>query len=114
MTTVTIGVTSREQLNTKFRRAMNGEPQGAFRGFETPDDLFSTLTPGRWAILRALTGAGPLSLGETARRLGQDTQTLESDVRVLVKAGLLEQQGDGEVEFPFDAVHVDFMLQAAS
>ena len=58
MNTVTVGVTSREEINARFRRAMNGEPQ--------------------------------------------------------VNACFLEKLDDGRIEFPFDAIHVDFMLRAVS
>jgi len=30
------------------------------------------LNPNRWAILKALTGAGPLGVRELARRVGRD------------------------------------------
>jgi predicted transcriptional regulator len=114
MNTVTVGVTSHEEINARFRRAMNGEPQGAFRGFETIEDLWETLTLKRWAILQTLTGSGPLALWEIARRVGRKVESVEADVQALVNAGFLEKLDDGRTEFPFDAVHVDFMLRAVS
>jgi hypothetical protein len=30
-----------------------------------------------------------------------------------IAAGVLRKTGDGKIEFPFDAVHVDFVLKAA-
>lgn len=114
MNTVTVGVISREEINTRFRRAINGEPQGAFGGFETIEDFWETLTPKRWAILQTLTGAGPLVLLEIVQRVGCQVEIVEADVQVLVNAGFLEKLDDGRIEFPFDAVHVDFMLRAVS
>ncbi|WP_295388311.1 transcriptional regulator [uncultured Thiodictyon sp.] len=114
MNAVTIGVASREETNARFTRAISGEPQGAFRTFATVDDLWRTLTPKCRALLRVLTGAGPVSLREAARQVGRDLKAVEADVHTLLNAGLLERTDTGMIEFPFDAVHVDFMLQAAS
>jgi hypothetical protein len=36
---------------------------------------------------------------------------VHEDVAILVNAGLLNRRKDGAIEFPFDAVHVDFMLR---
>ncbi|MGF6972345.1 hypothetical protein QFZ94_000772 [Paraburkholderia sp. JPY465] len=33
---------------------------------------------------------------------------------VLLNAGVLDRNADGTIEFPYDAVHVDFMITAAS
>jgi hypothetical protein len=35
------------------------------------------------------------------------------DVHALLAAGVLRKNADGKIEFPFDAVHVDFVLKAA-
>lgn len=58
-------------------------------------------------------GAGPLSIREAARRVGRDVKAVHGDVTALLNAGLLERTVDGRVEFPFEAVKVEFMLQAA-
>jgi len=112
MSTVTIGVLSREALNSRFLNALNGELQDSFRGFETLEDLWQTLTPRRWTILGAITGLGPVSLCEIVRRVGCHVKAVHEDVRVLVNAGLLNRREDGAIEFPFDALHVDFMLRS--
>ncbi|WP_295441351.1 helix-turn-helix domain-containing protein [uncultured Thiodictyon sp.] len=112
MNAVTIGIASREETNARFMRAMSGEPQGAFRTIATVDDLWRTLTPKRWMLLRALTGAGPVSLREAARRVGRDLRTVETDIHRLLNAGLLEKTDTRMIEFPFDVVHVDFILRA--
>jgi hypothetical protein len=38
---------------------------------------------------------------------------VHGDVTALLAAGLLNRTADGEIEFPFDAVKVEFLLQAA-
>ena len=35
------------------------------------------------------------------------------DVQTLLTSGVLDKTDDGKIQFPYDAVHVDFMLKAA-
>jgi predicted transcriptional regulator len=114
MNTVVIGVASREEANARVMRALKtGEPQGAYRSFSSTTELWRTLSPKRWDVLKAMTGAGALSLREVARRVQRDVKSVHADVHILLNAGLLDKTDDGKLVFPFDAVHVDFMLQAA-
>jgi len=114
MNIVVIGVASREEANARFMRSLEtGKPQGAYRSFESTADLWRTLSPKRWEVLKIMTGAGALSLREVARRLERDVKGVHTDVHALLNAGLLDKTDDGKILFPFDAVHVDFMLKAA-
>ena len=114
MNTVRIGVSSREEIARRVLRAVEtGEPQGSYITFESPEALWKTLTPRRWDILRALTGAGPLSIREAARRVGRDVKAVHGDVHALIDSGVVDKTDDGKIVFPYDAVHVDFMLNAA-
>jgi len=113
MNTVTLEVSSRMATNRRFQRASEGEPQGAFISFETPGLLFKVLTQKRWELLAAMTGAGPMSLREAARRVGRDVKAVHSDVHALLDAGLLRKTEKGRIVFPFDAVRVSFELRAA-
>ena len=54
-----------------------------------------------------------LAIREIARRAGRDVRAVHSDVHVLLRAGVLEKTVDGGVIFPYDAIHVDFLLKAA-
>lgn len=81
--------------------------------FETPELLWQTLTIKRWEILKAMTGAGVLSIREVARRVNRDVKAVHGDVHALLNAGLLKKSGEG-VTFPYDGIHVDFTLQAAA
>jgi predicted transcriptional regulator len=67
----------------------------------------------RWELLKVMTGAGPMTIREAARRLERDVKAVHGDVQALLKAGLLQKTENGRIIFPFDAVHVDFMLKAA-
>ena len=81
--------------------------------FETPELLWKVLTAKRWDILKALTGAGPVSIREVARRVGRDVKAVHGDVHALLLAGLIDKTEDGKVVFPYEALHVDFMIKAA-
>lgn len=113
MKTVTLEVASREKLARRFRNAFDGATQGSFIAFDSPELLFKIISGKRWELLKVLTGAGPLSIRETARRLGRDVKAVHGDVQALLQAGLLQKTEQGRIVFPFDAVHVDFMLSAA-
>ncbi len=80
--------------------------------FASPELLWQVLTAKRWQILKAMTGAGSLSIRAVARRVGRDVKAVHADLHALIDAGLIEQDAQG-VCFPYDAVHVDFMLDAA-
>lgn len=113
MHTVTLDVSSRERTNHRLQRAFRGEAQGAFISFETPALLFKVLSAKRWDLLKMMTGAGRLTIREAARRLGRDVKAVHGDVHALLKVGILQKTANGCILFPFDAIHVDFMLKAA-
>ena len=71
------------------------------------------LTAKRWEFLKILCGAGPISIREAARRLGRDVKAVHGDVTALLDAGVLHRTPEGQIEFPFDAVKVEFVLRAA-
>ncbi|UOD50458.1 HVO_A0114 family putative DNA-binding protein [Orrella daihaiensis] len=84
-------------------------------GFATPELLWQVLTAKRWELLKAMCGAGPMSIRAAARRVNRDVKAVHSDITALIAAGVVcrNQDGQGQVQFPFDAVKVEFMLQAA-
>ena len=113
MRTVTLEVGSREKIKRRFLRACEGESQGAFISFESPALLFKVLSGKRWELLKVMTGAGPMTIREAARRVGRDVKAVHGDVQALLKVGMLQKTNNGRITFPYDAVHVDFMLKAA-
>lgn len=113
MTRVALSVDSRDAISARFVAAMHGETQGAFITFATPELLFQTLTLRRWQLIKAMTGAGPLSIRELARRLGRDVRSVHDDVNALLDVGMLERSDDRSVAFPYDAVRVKFTICAA-
>ena len=115
MNTVTIEVADRRTLDARFVEAMRqGRPVGALITFPTVQALWSALTVKRWEIVQALCGAGPVTLREVARRVSRDVKGVHTDVHALLAAGVLEKTDGGNIAFPYDAVHVDFMMKAAA
>jgi len=110
---VTIGISSEDDTKTRMRRAFQGEKQGAFIGFATAELLWKVITPKRWGVLRAMTGAGPVAIREVARRVDRDVKSVHGDIQALLKAGVLDRAKNGRIVFPYDEVHVDFVLRAA-
>ena len=115
MKTVILDVATRRDAGEDFLRAWESrKPQRAARiSFETPELLWKVLTARRWELLKILCGAGPVSIREAARRVGRDVKTVHGDVTALLDAGVLDRTDSGGIEFPYEAVHVDFMLKAA-
>jgi predicted transcriptional regulator len=114
MRTVTLDVSSRETTNRRFLRAYEGEPQGEIISFESPALLFKVLSGKRWEVLNFMTGSGPMTIRELARRLGRDVKAVHGDVHALLNAGILQKTDGGQIVFPFEALHVDFMLKEAA
>ena len=113
MNTVTIGVSSLDETKSRMRRAFRGEKQGAFIAFASLELLWKVLTPKRWEIVRAMTGVGPLAHSRVARRVGRDVKSVHGDVQSLLKAGVLDRIDDGRIVFPYDEIHVNFVVRAA-
>jgi hypothetical protein len=75
--------------------------------------VWTVLTAKRWALLKLLAGKEPMSLRAVSRAAGRDVKGVHTDVHALVDAGILRRDEQGRITFPFDEVHVDFLLRAA-
>ena len=115
MKTVTLDVRSPQRaVSDALAAAKSGRPARTARiSFATPELLWRVLTAKRWQILRALCGAGPLSIREVARRVNRDVKAVHSDVTALLMAGVLDRTEAGQVELPYETVRVEFQLEAA-
>lgn len=115
MKTVTLDVRPSADSMADFVQAWKtGKPQKSARiSFATPELLWQVLTAKRWELLKALCGAGPVSIREAARRVGRDVKAVHGDVTALLNAGVLDRTEEGSIVFPFEAVKVEFLLQAA-
>ena len=108
MKTVTLEVRAPGEGMKEFVQTWrSGKAQRSARiGFATPEILWKVLSAKRWELLKVLCGAGPVSIREAARRV-------QRDVTALLSAGLLNRTETGSIEFPYEAVKVEFLLQAA-
>ena len=115
MNTVILEVRSLTDTLADATRAMkSGRAEREARiGFATPELLWRVLTTKRWELLKAMCGAGAMSIREAARRVGRDVKAVHGDVVALLDAGVLSRVAGGGVVFPFEAVKVEFMLEAA-
>lgn len=115
MKTVILDVRDPLQVMTSFERNwVSGDADGSERiSFASPELLWKVLTARRWALLKVLCGAGPISIRELARRTDRDVKALDGDVTALIRAGVVNCVAGGGVVFPYDAIKVEFLLQAA-
>ena len=115
MKTVTLDVRSPEEAAQDFVNAWKtGKAQKSARiSFATPELLWKVLTAKRWDILKAMRGAGPVTVREIARRVERDVKSVHTDLTALVKAGVLDKTEGGQVVLPCESVKVEFLLQAA-
>ena len=114
MKTVTIDIRPLADTLDDFTRTWKSGKSSAPRiSFASPELMFKVLSGKRWELLNAMTGVGAMSIREAARRVERDVKAVHGDVTALLNAGLLSKTDDGMIVFPYDAIHVDFMLKAA-
>lgn len=113
-TTLIIGIDSIQDARQRMQAALrSGQPGAAPRyTFQSAEDMARTLTPGRWGLIAALTGAGPLGVRELARRVDRDVKGVHTDALALVQCGLVDKADDGKLLFPYQHVKVQFELHA--
>jgi predicted transcriptional regulator len=115
METLMIEVATDAEFNARIVRAAEcGEPQPPGYFFDTEEALLDTLTGNRFAILKALAGAGPLGVRELARRVGRDVRAVHADAQRLVAIGLIDKAADGKLLFPYDGVHIELGWRVAA
>jgi predicted transcriptional regulator len=99
-----------DRFEAAWNRRLEGRKPSALRVLTMLDLplVLRTLTPARWTLLEQLRDAGPSSIYELAKRLGRDYKNVHTDVTALVKIGLIERSGDGQVTVPWDVVRAEF------
>lgn len=115
MKTVTLDVRTPSSAMKDFTRGWTrGKAEHSARiSFASPELLWRVLTARRLELLKVLCGAGPVSIRETARRVGRDVKAVHGEVTALLKAGVIDRTDDGRIVFPYDAVKVEFVLEVA-
>lgn len=96
------------------RKAASRKYQGEILNFESVELFLGRLTPLRWNLVRALLGAGELSIRELARRVNRDVKRVHGDIAVLCELGLVERTESFGVRCPFDDIHIDLHLRKAA
>ena len=115
MKTLTVDIRSPEESMAKFVHSWKaGKPTRPARiSFATPELLWKVLTAKRWQLLTALCDAGPISVRESARRVGRDVTAVHSDLTALLKAGVVDRAEGGGNIFSYEAVKIEFLLGVA-
>ena len=115
MKTVVLEVRSPEDAMAAFARTWKaGKAERTARvAFATPELLWQVLTAKRWELLKTLRGAGAISIREASRRVGRDVKAVHSDITALLNAGVVDRAENGGIVFPYDAIRVEFLLEAA-
>lgn len=109
--TITVSPDWQGALRATARVAKAGKYSGETLNFETPGAFFGKLTERRWVLIRALVGAGELSVRELARRVERDVKRVHGDVEALTELGLVERTAGGGVLCPYADIHVDMHLR---
>ncbi|WP_295404448.1 transcriptional regulator [uncultured Thiocystis sp.] len=82
MSTLIIDVASEDEALAQAIAAIErNEPQPPRYLSCSQEDLLDTLTGNRFALLKALAGAGPLGVREPARRTGRDVRVVHADAK---------------------------------
>lgn len=112
--TVILDVRDRGEAMKDFGRVWRTrKPEKSARiSFASPELLWKVLTAQRWRLLKALCGAGPVSIREAARRVGRDVKAVHGDITALLNAGVLDRAPGGGVVFPYNAVKVELLFRA--
>ena len=115
MKTVTLDVRTPDSAMREFVHVWkSGKPEKSARiSFASPELLWQVLTSKRLELLKALCGAGAVSIREAARRVGRDVKAVHGDATALLSAGVIDRTDDGRIVFPYEAVKVEFVLAVA-
>ena len=82
--------------------------------FETMEEFLSAFTPRRWALIRELSGAGPVTIYALAKQLNRDYKNVHGDVAVLMNLGVIAKDADGRVSVPYDEIEARLPLGVAA
>lgn len=74
MKVVTLQLASLNDVKRRAHDAFKGGKQGARISFASPELLFMTVK--RWELVRAMAGAGPLTIRGAARRVRRDVKAV--------------------------------------
>ena len=98
MNMVVLEVRSLAEMLADAARAMKSRraDREARISFATLELLWQLLTAKRWELLKAMCGAGPISIREAARRVSRDVKAVHGDAMALLTGGSIAQQSREE------------------
>lgn len=120
MTTLKVKIETLEQSLASVSEAVRAAEAGKSKpaqdvlAFPSWEALHRVLAPKRLEIVQVMTGQGPLSIREVARRVGRDFKGVHSDVDMLLGSGVIDKAEGGGVVFPYDRIHLEFDIEAAA
>jgi len=82
--------------------------------FSSPSQLFTVLTPKRWALIEQLQKSGPLTYRALASLLERDVKRVHEDASALIEWGLVASHENGGIYVPYSLIHAGFDLKAAA
>ena len=114
--TLYVRVSAREDALDRFEAAWHlasGRPAPAplsVLSFADLPLLMKNISPARWALLKQLKKAGPLTIFALAKLLERDYKNVHTDVSRLLELNLLEKNQEGQVSVPWQAVRAELRL----
>lgn len=119
MTTLKVKIESLDEtmevLADAMKAATGQSPPRSECSFSFPswEAMHRVLTPKRLEIMKVMTGQGPLTKREVARRVGRDFKAVHADLETLLNSGVIDRSDEGVV-FPYDRVHFEFEIESAA
>lgn len=119
MTTLKVKIESLDETMEVLADAMKAATgQSAPRSecsfsFPSWEAMHRVLTPKRLEIMKVMTGQGPLTKREVARRVGRDFKAVHADLETLLNSGVIDRSDEGVV-FPYDRIHFEFEIESAA
>lgn len=114
MSALRIRIEGLGEVGKAVLRAAEGAPEGeAGLSFTSYEQMHRVLSPKRLQLVKAMAGRGAMSIRQLARLVGRDFKGVHSDVTALVNAGVVDRGSRG-IEFPYEAIHVEFDIAAAA
>ncbi|MBK1632164.1 hypothetical protein CKO31_15745 [Thiohalocapsa halophila] len=105
MQTLTIEVASEQEALAQAIAAIeSNQPLPPRYLFDSDEALLNTLSGNRFAILKALSRAGAMSIAELARCMQRDRAEVRADTERLRAIGLIDKTESCDLHFPYTGV----------
>lgn len=94
----------------RIEKGVTVEPQDTELNFTDAAHLLSTLSEKRMELLMFLHEHGPLNIRQLAKQLERDYSNVHTDVKLLLKLGLLATDKENKVYVPWDELAIELPL----